>query len=64
MTPCAPSAPIRIKKLVTPRVISTVFMLFFLTIISDLVGLVGGWIISFSMLGLEHSNTGTALIRC
>ncbi|HMC31639.1 MAG TPA: ABC transporter permease [Candidatus Angelobacter sp.] len=41
------------KKLVTPRVIATIFMMFFLTIISDLVGLVGGWIISFSMLGLD-----------
>src|SRR5262249_59827689 len=36
------------KKLVTPRVVSTVFMMFFLTIISDLVGLVGGWIIAFA----------------
>src|SRR5258707_3807433 len=44
------------KKLVTPRVISTVFMMFFLTIISDLVGLVGGWIISFSMLGLDSTQ--------
>jgi len=34
------------KKLVTPRVIATVFMLFFLTIISDLLGLFGGAIIS------------------
>ncbi|MFZ0285965.1 MAG: ABC transporter permease [Terriglobales bacterium] len=34
------------KKLVTPRVISTVFMLFFLTIISDLLGLFGGSLIS------------------
>jgi phospholipid/cholesterol/gamma-HCH transport system permease protein len=41
------------KKLVTPRVVATVFMMFFLTIISDLVGLVGGWIISFAMLGLD-----------
>ena len=41
------------KKLVTPRVIATIFMMFFLTIISDLVGLVGGWIISFAMLGLD-----------
>ena len=41
------------KKLVTPRVIATVFMMFFLTIISDLVGLIGGWIISFAMLGLN-----------
>src|SRR5512138_869558 len=30
------------KKLVTPRVVATTIMLFFLTIISDLVGLMGG----------------------
>jgi phospholipid/cholesterol/gamma-HCH transport system permease protein len=42
-----------LKKLVTPRVISTVIMMFFLTIISDLVGLTGGWVISFFMLGLN-----------
>jgi phospholipid/cholesterol/gamma-HCH transport system permease protein len=41
------------KKLVTPRVFSTVMMLFFLTIIADLVGLVGGWLISFGLLGLD-----------
>jgi phospholipid/cholesterol/gamma-HCH transport system permease protein len=41
------------KKLVTPRVVSTVVMLFFLTIISDLVGLAGGWIVSLLMLGLN-----------
>src|SRR5213075_2232828 len=41
------------KKLVTPRVISTVIMMFFLTIISDLVGLTGGWIVSSFMLGLN-----------
>src|SRR6476469_1086854 len=41
------------KKLITPRVVATVFMLFFLTILSDLVGLAGGWIISYSMLGLD-----------
>jgi phospholipid/cholesterol/gamma-HCH transport system permease protein len=41
------------KKLVTPRVIATVFMLFFLTIISDLVGLVGGLVISKVLLGLD-----------
>ncbi|MGO9126715.1 MAG: MlaE family ABC transporter permease [Terriglobales bacterium] len=34
------------KKLVTPRVVSTVIMLFFLTIISDLLGLFGGSLIS------------------
>jgi phospholipid/cholesterol/gamma-HCH transport system permease protein len=41
------------KKLVTPRVISTVIMLFFLTIISDLVGLTGGWVVSMLLLGLD-----------
>ncbi|MGA3212106.1 MAG: ABC transporter permease [Terriglobales bacterium] len=40
------------KKLVTPRVISTVVMLFFLTIISDLVGLTGGAVINALLLGL------------
>ncbi|MGD0989853.1 MAG: ABC transporter permease [Candidatus Sulfotelmatobacter sp.] len=41
------------KKLVTPRVVATVFMLFFLAIISDLVGLVGGLAISKLLLGLD-----------
>ncbi len=34
-----------LKKLVTPRVIATTFMLFFLTIIADLVGSGGGWLV-------------------
>jgi phospholipid/cholesterol/gamma-HCH transport system permease protein len=38
------------KKLVTPRVTATVFMLFFLTIVSDLVGLVGGLAIAKVLL--------------
>jgi phospholipid/cholesterol/gamma-HCH transport system permease protein len=41
------------KKLVTPRVVATVFMLFFLTIISDLVGLIGGWFYSAAVLHLD-----------
>ena len=41
------------KKLVTPRVIATTFMLFFLTIISDLVGLIGGYLIAFLVLGMD-----------
>jgi phospholipid/cholesterol/gamma-HCH transport system permease protein len=41
------------KKLVTPRVVATVIMMFFLTIISDLVGLVGGWLYSLILLGLD-----------
>jgi phospholipid/cholesterol/gamma-HCH transport system permease protein len=41
------------KKLVTPRVFATVIMLFFLTIISDLLGLVGGLVIAKLQLGLD-----------
>jgi phospholipid/cholesterol/gamma-HCH transport system permease protein len=41
------------KKLVTPRVISTVFMLFFLTILSDLVGLAGGLMVAKILLKLD-----------
>ena len=41
------------KKLVTPRVIATTIMLFFLTIVSDLVGLVGGWLVAYFILGLD-----------
>jgi phospholipid/cholesterol/gamma-HCH transport system permease protein len=41
------------KKLVTPRIVATVFMLFFLTIISDLVGLTGGLVIAKLLLRLD-----------
>ena len=41
------------KKLVTPRIVATVFMLFFLAIISDLVGLVGGLAIAKLLLQLD-----------
>ena len=44
------------RKLVTPRVSATVFMLFFLSIISDLIGLVGGWVVSVFMLGLDSNQ--------
>jgi phospholipid/cholesterol/gamma-HCH transport system permease protein len=42
-----------LKKLVTPRMISTVVMLFFLTIISDLLGLVGGGVVSSLIFGMD-----------
>src|SRR5271170_2991974 len=42
-----------LKKLVTPRVTATVFMLFFLTIISDLLGLFGGAVVSTFMFGMD-----------
>src|SRR5437868_12647861 len=41
------------KKLVTPRVVATIFMLFFLTIISDLLGLIGGGIVSTIIFGMD-----------
>src|SRR5262252_5873064 len=47
------------KKLVTPRVIATVTMLFFLSIISDFVGLAGGWMISYLLLGLDSNQYWT-----
>ena len=49
-----------IKKLVTPRVVATVVMLFFLTIISDLLGLIGGYIISVTLLGLDTTQYWTS----
>ncbi len=45
-----------IRKLVTPRLIATVFMLFFLTIVSDAVGIAGGALVSISMLGLNFNS--------
>src|SRR5437868_6606344 len=47
------------KKLVTPRVIATVVMLFFLVIISDLVGLTGGWAVGRFLLGLDTNQYWT-----
>ena len=41
------------KKLVTPRVVSTTVMLFFLTILSDFVGLAGGLMVSKLLLRLD-----------
>src|ERR1700745_1919967 len=41
------------KKLVTPRVSATVFMLFFLSILSDFVGLAGGLFVSKVLLNLD-----------
>ena len=42
-----------IRKLVTPRISATVFMLFFLTILSDAVGVAGGALVSTFMLGIN-----------
>src|SRR6202522_2394095 len=45
-----------VKKLVTPRLYATVFMLFFLTIMSDACGIAGGALISIALLGLNASS--------
>lgn len=47
------------KKLVTPRVIATVTMMFFLSIISDMVGLCGGFVVSYLLLGLDANQYWT-----
>jgi len=41
------------KKLVTPRVIATVVMMFFLTILGDFMGLLGGSFVASMLLGLD-----------
>ena len=45
-----------LRKLVTPRLYATVFMLFFLTIIADAVGIAGGALVSVALLGLNASS--------
>jgi len=47
------------KKLTTPRVISTIVMLFFLSIISDLMGLTGGFCVAWALLGLDANQYWT-----
>ncbi len=50
-----------IRKLVTPRLVATVFMLFFLTIIADAFGIAGGALVCVSSLGLNaHSYFHTS----
>jgi len=45
-----------IRKLVTPRLVATIFMIFFLTVISDAVGIAGGALVSVTLSGL-HAST-------
>lgn len=45
-----------IRKLVTPRLVATVTMLFFLTIISDACGTGGGALVAVSLLGLNGNS--------
>lgn len=48
-----------LKKLVTPRVVSTVFMMFFLTILGDLMGMLGGSVVATTLLGLDSRQYWT-----
>lgn len=45
-----------VRKLVGPRIFATVFVLFFLTIISDAVGTLGGAWVSITLLGQDSSQ--------
>jgi len=45
-----------VRKLVTPRVVATVFMMFFLTVIADACGIAGGALVAVGLLGLNGSN--------
>ncbi len=45
-----------VKKLVTPRILATILMLFFLTIVSDAVGTLGGAMVAVFMLGQDGSQ--------
>jgi phospholipid/cholesterol/gamma-HCH transport system permease protein len=49
-----------IQKLVTPRLIATAVVLPLLTIISDFIGLIGGYFIATTMLGLTFSEYWTS----
>jgi phospholipid/cholesterol/gamma-HCH transport system permease protein len=47
------------KKLVTPRIGATAFMLFFLTIIADLLGLIGGYAVAHLIFGVDTQQYWT-----
>jgi phospholipid/cholesterol/gamma-HCH transport system permease protein len=49
-----------IQKLVTPRLIATAFTLPLLTIISDFIGLIGGWVIAVYVLAIPGSQYWTS----
>jgi phospholipid/cholesterol/gamma-HCH transport system permease protein len=49
------------KKLITPRVGATTFMLFFLTIIADLLGLFGGYAVAHLLFGVDTEQYWTSV---
>ena len=52
-----------IKKLVTPRLLATVIMLPLLTILSDFIGIVGGFVTSFYLIHLNPAQYWTSSIH-
>src|ERR1700756_4920540 len=52
-----------VRKLVTPRLYATIFMLFFLTIVADAVGMAGGGLVSVPLLNLDASSYFHASVR-
>ncbi len=51
------------KKLVTPRIVACTTMVPLLTVISDLFGLIGGWLVSFYALRLNSSLYWSTAVR-
>jgi phospholipid/cholesterol/gamma-HCH transport system permease protein len=51
------------KKLVTPRMVACVTMLPLLTVMADLFGLIGGWLVSFYTLQLNTNLYWTTALR-
>ena len=52
-----------IKKLVVPRVLATIIMMPILAALADAIGLVGGWVISITQLGVSGSYFYNSLIQ-
>lgn len=49
-----------VQKLVTPRLIATCFVLPLLTIVADFIGLIGGYVIAATLLGIARSQYWTS----
>ena len=52
-----------IKKLVVPRVLATIVMMPLLVVFADAVGLVGGWVIAVTQLGVSSDYFYTSLVH-
>lgn len=52
-----------VKKLVVPRVLATILMMPILTMLADAVGLLGGWFMSITQLGIDGHYFYTSLVR-